>query len=133
MYSVKANSFSKNKAAVGIKESEFDFGITPETNDQLASPAELYLGAFAACILKNVERFSVMMKFEYESATVEVTADRLEKPPRMDNIVYLLKVRSNDPKLNINLLQRNIEKFGTIFNTVKLSCQIDGSIEKVAC
>ncbi len=77
MYSVKSNPFSKNKATVVIRESEFVFGITPETNDQLASPAELYLGAFAACILKYVERFSIMMKFEYESATVEVTADRI--------------------------------------------------------
>lgn len=131
MYSIKAKSFSKNRAAVAIKESEFDFGITPEMNEQLASPAELYLGAFAACILKNVERFSVLMKFEYESASVEVKAERLEKPPRIENIIYSLQVRSNDSKLNIKLLKRNIEKFGTIFNTVKLSCQIKGSIEKV--
>ncbi len=131
MYSVKANSISKNSALVHVKESEFSFGITPEMNEQLASPAELFLSSFAACILKNVERFSVMMKFEYESASIEVNAVRLEKPPRMDEIQYLLKVYSNDSKLNIKLLQRNIEKFGTIYNTVKLSCKIDGTIQRV--
>lgn len=131
MYSVKANSVSKNKASVHVKESEFSFGITPEMNELLASPAELFLGSFAACILKNVERFSVMMKFEYESASIDVNAVRLEKPPRMDEIKYVLKIYSNDPKLNIKLLQKNIEKFGTIYNTVKLSCKVQGVVEKV--
>ncbi|NOQ75174.1 MAG: OsmC family peroxiredoxin [Crocinitomix sp.] len=131
MYSVKANSVSKTRAAIAVKESEFSFGITPEMNDQLASPAELFLGSVAACILKNVERFSVILKFEYETASVEVKAVRLEKPPRMDEILYSLKIYSNDSKLNIKLLQRNIEKFGTIYNTVKLSCKIEGSIERV--
>ncbi len=131
MYSVKANSVSKNKASVHVKESEFSFGITPEMNELLASPAELFLGSFAACILKNVERFSIMMKFEYTSASLDVSAVRLEKPPRMDEIKYVLKIYSNDPKLNIKLLQKNIEKFGTIYNTVKLSCKVQGVVEKV--
>ncbi len=72
-----------------------------------------------------------MMKFEYESASIDVNAVRLEKPPRMDEIKYVLKIYSNDPKLNIKLLQKNIEKFGTIYNTVKLSCKIQGVVEKV--
>ncbi|MFT5820765.1 MAG: putative OsmC-like protein [Crocinitomix sp.] len=132
MYSVKANAVSKNSALIKVKESEFNFGITPSTNDQLASPAELFLGSVAACILKNVERFSVLMKFKYESASIEVTAVRLEKPPRMDEITYSLKVYSDDSKLNTELLQRNVEKFGTIYNTVKQSCKIEGTIQKLA-
>tara|TARA_R110001592_G_scaffold56512_3_gene172329 strand:- start:1570 stop:1974 length:405 start_codon:yes stop_codon:yes gene_type:complete len=131
-YSIKADSSSKNKASIKVKQSDIAFGITPESADSLPNPAELFLGSFSACILKNVERFSVMMKFEYSHAEITVNATRLEKPPRMDEINYELKVYSQDESLNIDLLKRNIEKFGTIFNTAKLACSITGEVKKIA-
>jgi hypothetical protein len=36
----------------------------------------------------------------------------------------------SDETLNIDLLQKNIEKFGTIFNTVKACCTVSGTIKK---
>ncbi|MDC1379696.1 hypothetical protein N8273_03560 [Algibacter sp.] len=81
--------------------------------------------------LQNVERFSGMMKFTYTKATLEVNATRLENPPRMDNIVYDLTIYTHDKKLNSDLLKKNIEKFGTIYNTVKLSSSISGTIRTI--
>ena len=130
-YSVKASISSTKDAEVHIKESEISFGIAPETEASLPNPAELFLGSFSACILKNVARFSVMMHFEYSSAELTVNAVRLEKPPRMDEIQYELTVYSPDENLNIDLLQKNIEKFGTIFNTVKACCTVSGSVKQV--
>ncbi|MBU2948672.1 OsmC family protein [Zobellia uliginosa] len=130
-YFVTARSLSKTNAAIEIKESEINFGITPEAADNLPNPAELFLGSFSSCILKNVERFSILMHFEYTSAEIIVKARRLEKPPRMDEINYVLKVFSKDESLNIDLLKKNIEKHGTIYNTVKLSCAINGEIQKI--
>jgi uncharacterized OsmC-like protein len=127
-YRIEASSISNHDAVVHIKQSIIDFGTTSDT---LPSPAELFLGSFSACMLKNVERFSAMMKFTYSKATLEVSATRLENPPRMDNIVYNLTIYSSDEKLNIALLRKNIEKFGTIYNTVKLSCTISGTINKL--
>lgn len=130
-YFSKADSSSKNSASIKIKESEIIFGITPESVDSQPNPAELFLGSFSACILKNVERFSLLMNFEYTEAEIMVTATRLEKPPRMDEIQYELKIHSQDDNLNIDLLKKNIEKFGTIFNTVKSSCSVIGEIKKI--
>jgi len=131
-YFTKASSSSKNKALISIKESEIIFGITPESADNLPNPAELFLGSFSACILKNVERFSLLMNFDYSNAEIIVEATRLEKPPRMDEIYYELIIYSQDNNLNIDLLKKNIEKFGTIFNTVKTSCNIIGEIKKIS-
>ncbi len=131
-YIVKASSSSKNNASIHFKQAEFNFGITPESDELLANPAELFLGSFSACILKNVERFSTLMNFEYSRAELTVSAKRLEKPPRMDEIQYELKIYSQDSSLNIDLLKKNIEKFGTIFNTVKSSCSVVGTIQKIA-
>ncbi|WP_338731472.1 OsmC family protein [Mangrovimonas cancribranchiae] len=130
-YHIKASSISNQDAVLHIKQSNIDFGTTSKTAEILPNPAELFLGAFSACMLKNVERFSGMMKFTYSKATVEVNATRLENPPRMDNIIYNLTIYSTDKKLNTDLLKRNIEKFGTIYNTIKLSCTISGTINTI--
>ncbi|MDO6738656.1 OsmC family protein [Wenyingzhuangia sp. 2_MG-2023] len=127
-YQIKASSITNQEAVVKIKQSYTNFGITAETAKTLPNPAELFLSSFAACILKNVERFSVMMKFTYTKATLTVNATRLEKPPKMDNIIYNLIICSNDKKLNLKLLKKNIEQYGTIYNTVKLICAVSGTI-----
>ncbi len=82
-------------------------------------------------MLKNVERFSAMMNFTYAKAVVNVSAIRTEKPVKMDNINYKLIIYSADENINTVLLKKNIEKFGTIYNTVKLSCTINGEIIQV--
>ncbi|RCW92812.1 hypothetical protein DFQ08_102848 [Winogradskyella arenosi] len=83
-------------------------------------------------MLKNVERFSAMMNFSYSKASVEVRATRLEHPPRMDQINYELTLYSNDDRLNVPLLKKNIEKHGTIYNTIEQSCAIIGTIKTTA-
>tara|TARA_R110002049_G_scaffold307084_1_gene506734 strand:+ start:1991 stop:2401 length:411 start_codon:yes stop_codon:yes gene_type:complete len=130
-YQIKATSVSDQDAEIHIKESTIDFGTTSKTANSLPNPAELFLGSFSACMLKNVERFSAILKFSYSKAIVEVKANRLENPPRMEHIEYLLTIYSDDDRLNPELLKKNIEKFGTIYNTVKLSCTISGTINTI--
>ncbi|TYB74266.1 OsmC family protein [Bizionia myxarmorum] len=130
-YQIKASSKPNEDAVIHIKQSNIYFGTTSKTAETLPNPAELFLGSFTACMLKNVERFSVLMHFSYSKATVEVNAIRLENPPRMENIAYNLTIYSSDKKLNTDLLKKNIEKFGTIYNTMKLSCSISGTINTV--
>ena len=72
------------------------------------------------------------MNFEYSHAEIMVEATRLEKPPKMDKINYELKIYSQDTNLNIELLKKNIEKYGTIFNTVRSSCSIIGEVKKIS-
>lgn len=129
-YFIRSYSVAKQDAVIHAKDSKINFGTTKDTADSLPNPAELFLGAFSACMLKNVERFSAMMKFDYSKAEVEVRATRLEKPPRMDNIFYQLTIFSEDSNLNLELLKKNIERFGTIYNTVNLSCSISGTIKR---
>ncbi|MCL8008348.1 OsmC family protein [Gelidibacter japonicus] len=130
-YKIKASSVANQDAVIHIKESAINFGTTSKTAETLSNPAELYLGAFAACMLKNVERFSGMMNFSYSRATVEVEAIRLENPPRIESIGYYLTIYSSAKRLNSELLKKNIEKFGTIYNTVKQSCSISGTINTI--
>ncbi|NIJ45080.1 putative OsmC-like protein [Wenyingzhuangia heitensis] len=128
-YQVKAASLFNQDAQIYFKKSSLNFGTTAQTAHTLPNPAKLFLSSFAACVLKNVERFSELMKFSYTKATIEVTATRLEKPSRMDDIIYTLIIYTQDDTLNLDLLKKNIVKFGTIYNTVKQSCSILGTIK----
>ena len=60
------------------------------------------------------------MNFTYAKAVVNVSAIRTEKPVKMDNINYKLIIYSADENINTVLLKKNIEKFGTIYNTKKV-------------
>lgn len=130
-YHIKASSISNQDAVIHIKQSNIDLGTTPITADKLPNPAELFLGSFAACMMKNVERFSKLLKFTYTKANLEVHATRMENPPRMDQLTYKLNIYSDDKNLNTALLKKNIEKYGTIYNTIKLSCSISGTINTI--
>jgi uncharacterized OsmC-like protein len=126
-YTVKGMSNSTGEATVSAKLNDYSFGIKTNQTD-LAGPAELLLSAFAACCLKNVERFAAILHYTYETAEIEVTGIRQEKPPMFNSINYVLRIKSVDPKLNPDLLQKNLIKFGTIYNTLSAVCEIDGQV-----
>jgi uncharacterized OsmC-like protein len=71
----------------------------------------LLCAALSACILKNVERFTQMLPFRYESASIEVSADHEEPPPRIVRMHYRLRVVTDEPAARVELLHRNIRKF----------------------
>lgn len=91
-------------------------------------PAELLAGSFAACLLKNVARSSAMLPFAYETADVTVTMHRQDAPPRFTAIEYTLHLITNEPAHRIELLHRNLQKFGTVFNTLAAVCDVSGTV-----
>ena len=108
------------------------FDATAGRLDTLAGPADILCAALCACILKNVERFSHLLSFRYESASIEVCAERDEPPPRIVSMRYLLRVVTDEPPSRVELLHRNICKYGTITNTLAAACELSGTIEAVA-
>lgn len=129
---INASSVLNQDAEIHIKQSNIHSGISSKTVDILTNPAELFLDLFAGNRLKNVEHFSRMMPFSYTMATLEIQATHLENPLRRNYIIYDLTVYSNNSKFNIDLFKKNLDKFGTIFNTVKLSSEISGAIKTIA-
>ena len=108
------------------------FDGTAGRDDALPGPADILCAALSACILKNVERFSRLLSFSYESATVHVVAEREEPPPRVTRMRYALEIVTDEPVARLELLHRNIQQFGTITNTLAKACDVDGTIRAVA-
>lgn len=125
-YSLSATSSSSEEGRITARDNTFVFGATGSSD--LPSPVELLMGAFAACCLKNVERFSSFMKFRYTHAEITLTGIRQDQPPMLHTLKFDLVVYSDDAKINTDLLLRNLQKFGTIYNTLSAVCRIEGEI-----
>jgi uncharacterized OsmC-like protein len=91
-------------------------------------PAELLCAALAACLLKNVERYSEILPFRYELASVVVEAERRDAPPAMTRLHYTLELVTDEPPHRVELLHQNVRKFGTITNTLAAALDLTGEV-----
>lgn len=127
-YEVEARVVRRGVSVGAAKTSEIVFDSSREQSDSLPGPAELLALSFAACVLKNVERFSELISFRYEGADIHVEAEREDDPPRFVRIRYTLRLRTDERPSRVDLLQRNLRKFGTVYNTLAGACEISGDI-----
>jgi uncharacterized OsmC-like protein len=127
-YRVAASTVDHDRSSARIKESVLDFDTSRGQSATLPGPADLLTLAFAACVLKNVERFSEMLPFRYEHASIDVTAEREGAPPRIARVSYVLTLVTDESPVRVDLLHRNIKKFGTIYTTLAAACDVTGEI-----
>jgi uncharacterized OsmC-like protein len=135
-YEVEARMVApgESEATAEGKAASVRFDSSAEGDPSLFGPAELLAAAFAACLLKNVERFAGLLPFRYRGAAVTVTADRKETPPRFSRIRYVLRLDTDEPQERVDLLHRNLISHGTVFNTLARTCDVEGEVvvEQVA-
>ena len=131
-YEVRARIVRPGTSEARAKQATIAFDSSPETGGELPGPAELLCTAFAACLLKNVERFSGMLPFEQHGASVRVTAERRQDPPRFTRIRYELRVLTDEPAQRVDLLERNLARYGTVYNTLAAACDVAGEVVAVA-
>jgi uncharacterized OsmC-like protein len=127
-YRVSARATAPGIATGHAKEREIEFDVSTGSSGELPGPAELLAMSLGACLLKNVERFSHLLSFAYDGAEVVVEAERQDDPPRFTRLTYELRIRTDESPHRVELLHRNLRRFGTVYNTLAASCQVDGTI-----
>jgi len=130
-YDVTATTTGAGIGAIHTKRTVVQFDSSPRQGGELPGPADLVTAAFAACIIKNLERMSEILPFSFRSASVRVRAERQDQPPRITRIRYAIEVDTDEPDHRIALLHRNVERHGTIFNTLASACDVSGTITAV--
>jgi len=96
------------------------------------NPVELLLSALAACMLKGIERVTPMLAFQIAGAEVQLDAIRQDAPPKLTLIRYQIIVDSAESDQRLDLLHRNILKYGTISNTLREAVPIEGTLARKA-
>jgi uncharacterized OsmC-like protein len=133
-YRVMARTMSPgvSRGTIAGKSAEVEFDTSAGQSEVLPGPADLLVTAFAACVLKNVERMSSMQGFDYSGASIDVVAEREVSPPRIARITYELTIETSEPPRKMELLHRNIARQGTIYNTLSRACEVTGEVMTVA-
>ena len=96
------------------------------------NPAEMLLASLAACILKGAERVLPMLKFDLRGIEVSLHGLRQDSPPKMIRIDYEIVVDTDETDARVDLLHRNLQKFGTIYNTLAGTMDLSGTIRRKA-
>lgn len=127
-YRARGENRPGGPATIESHASRITFDGSAETGELLPGPADLLAAALAACMLKNVERFAHILPFSYRQAQIEVEVERAEPPPRIVRAHYTLTIATDEPAHRLDLLHRNILRFGTITNTLAAACELSGTI-----
>ncbi|MGB8818008.1 MAG: OsmC family protein [Rhizobiaceae bacterium] len=96
------------------------------------NPAELFLAAIAACMIKGIERVMPMLKFELRGVEISLHGERQDSPPKMTSVTYVLTVDTDESDQRLELLHKNVRKYGTISNTVAEAVNLTGQIRRKA-
>ncbi len=96
------------------------------------NPAELLLGALAACILKGIERITPMLLFQLRGVAVQVHGVRRDVPPKLERIDYDIQVDTDESDARLALLHENVKKYGTVFNTVAPGTELRGVLRRAS-
>ncbi len=129
-YRVTARRIDGHGSVVIAKEAEVVLDTDPAGRRDAMNPVELLLSALAACMLKGIERMIPMLKMQIDGAEVSLTAVRQDAPPKLVSISYEIVVDSPETEQRLNLLHRNVLKYGTISNTLSLAVPIEGVLRR---
>jgi uncharacterized OsmC-like protein len=129
-YDVSAKRVDSHGSLAQAKQAEIVLDTDMAGRLDAFNPAELFLASIAACMLKGIERVTPMLNFNLRGVTVSLHGERQDSPPKMVSVTYVLTVDTDESDQRLELLHKNVRKFGTIFNTVAEAVALTGSIRR---
>ncbi|RMF18367.1 MAG: OsmC family peroxiredoxin [Gammaproteobacteria bacterium] len=113
------------------KEARITLDTDLKGNPLAFNPAELLLAALSACMIKGIERVVPILKFELRGVQVIIDGVRQDVPPRMESIRYQILVDTDETDRRIELLHENVQKYGTVFNTLAPGTDLSGVMRRL--
>lgn len=99
-------------------------------NSDAFNPAELLLASLSACMIKGIMRVVPTLKFELSGIEVIISGVRQDVPPKMESIGYEIIIDTDESESRLELLHKNVKKYGTVFNTVSAGTVLNGVLRR---
>lgn len=131
-YKVAARRIDSHGAEASTKEARIIVDTDMAGRPDAFNPAELLLASVAACIIKGIERVTPMLSFDLRGVEVALHGIRQDSPPKMVSITYELIVDTDETDQRLDLLHKNVRKYGTISNTIAEATNLQGTIRRKA-
>ena len=129
-YAVKAQRIDAHLSEATAKEARVPLDTDVKGRPDAFNPAELLLAAIAGCMIKGVERVIPMLQFDLPGVEVKLRGVRQDSPPKMAAIEYELIIDTAESDHRLDLLHKNVRKYGTVSNTVAAGTALSGSIRR---
>ena len=129
-YRVTARRVDQHGSVAQAKAAEVVLDTDLAGRPDAFNPAELFLAAIAACMIKGIERVVPMLDFDLRGVEVRLHAVRQDVPPLIVSVDYGLIIDTDESDQRLELLHKNVRKYGTISNTVALATRLEGTIQR---
>ncbi|MBD3762859.1 MAG: OsmC family protein [Thioclava sp.] len=129
-YHVTARRIDSHGSEAETKAARLVLDTDMAGRDDAFNPAEMLLASLAACLLKGAERVTPMLKFDLRGIEVSLHGVRQDSPPKMVRIDYEIVVDTDENDQRLDLLHRNLRKYGTISNTLAEATELVGTIRR---
>ena len=129
-YSVTARRIDSHGSEAFAKQARLVIDSDMSGRADAFNPAELLLASLAACMLKSTERVVPMLDFDLRGMGVSLHGQRQDSPPKMVRIDYRITVDTDESDARLDLLHRNLRKYGTITNTLAGATELVGTIRR---
>lgn len=125
-YSVTARRIDAHGSEARAGSAVLDIDTDLAGRADAFNPAELFLASIAACMLKGIERVVPLLEFRLQGVSVSLRGVRQDAPPKMLSVTYEIVVDTDEPDSRLDLLHKNVRKYGTISNTVADALTLEG-------
>lgn len=129
-YHVTARRIDSHGSEAKAKGARLVLDTDMAGRDDAFNPAEMLLASLAACLLKGAERVTPMLRFDLRGIEVSLRGFRQDSPPKMVRIDYEIVVDTDENDQRLDLLHRNLRKYGTISNTLAEATELVGTIRR---
>lgn len=129
-YRVEARRIDNHGSVATAKQAEIRLDTDLAGRLDAFNPAELLLASVAACMIKGIERVTPLLEFDLRGVSVRLHGIRQDSPPKMVEIRYELVVDTDESDQRLDLLHKNVRKYGTISNTVADALKLEGTISR---
>jgi uncharacterized OsmC-like protein len=129
-YRVSARRVDAHGSVATTKDAEVTLDTDINGRPDAFNPAELFLAAIAACMIKGIERVTPMLHFDLRGVEIHLHGVRQDSPPKMVSVDYELIVDTDEDDRRLELLHQNVRKYGTISNTVAAATKLEGVVRR---
>lgn len=129
-YAVRAHRVDAHHSIVECKQAALTVDTDLAGRVDAFNPAELLLAALSACMLKGIERVMPMLHFTLRTVEIRVHGVRQDRPPKFASIGYEIELDTDESDERIALLHANVQKYGTVFNTVAPGTVLQGTMRR---
>lgn len=131
-YRVSARRLDAHRSEATTKQTILTLDTDVHGRPDAFNPAELFLAAIAACMIKSIERVAPMIHFKFDGVAMKLHGFRQDAPPMMVEVKYEIIVETGEDDRRLELLHTNIRKYGTISNTVAKATRLEGTIRRAS-